>query len=59
MFDTDLLADAAQFAVLGQRIAATVTTDTGGPVAAEALTEVKPAVDAVLAVPKVLETFSV
>lgn len=46
MFDRDLLADAAQFAVLGQRIAAAVGSETGGAVAASALTEVLAAVRA-------------
>jgi hypothetical protein len=40
MFESDLMADAAQFAVLGQRIAAAVSTETSGPVAASALAEV-------------------
>ncbi len=46
MFEGDLLADAAQFAVLGQRIAAAVTADTGGALAADALAEVLAAVRA-------------
>ena len=46
MFESDLLADAAQFAVLGQRIAAAVTAETAGPLAADALTEVLAAVRA-------------
>ncbi|HEX4432368.1 MAG TPA: hypothetical protein VHZ96_24060, partial [Frankiaceae bacterium] len=46
MFDSDLLADAAQFAVLGRRIAAAVTPETDGPLAADALVEVLAAVRA-------------
>jgi hypothetical protein len=46
MFDTDLLADAEQFRVLGQRIAEAVTADTGGALAADALAEVLAAVRA-------------
>jgi hypothetical protein len=40
MFDSDLLADAAHFAALGQRIAAAVSAETGGAQAADALAEV-------------------
>jgi hypothetical protein len=40
MFDTDLTADAAQFALLGQRIAEAVSSETGGTLAASALGEV-------------------
>ncbi len=46
MFDSDLLADAEQFRVLGQRIAAAVTAETSGALAAEALEEVLAAVRA-------------
>ena len=40
MFEDDLLADAEQFRVLAQRIAAAITTELGGPEAAEALVDV-------------------
>jgi len=46
MFDTDLLADAEQFRVLGQRIAAAVTTQTAGAEAGDALADVLGAVRA-------------
>src|SRR5689334_14473397 len=46
MFESDLLADAEQFRVLGQRIAAAVTTQTSGAEAAEALVDVLAAVRA-------------
>ena len=46
MFEGDLLGDAEQFRVLGQRIAAAVTADTDGAVAADVLGEVLAAVRA-------------
>jgi hypothetical protein len=44
MFDTDLLTDAARFAVLGQRIAAAVTARQPGLRRADALADVLSAV---------------
>ena len=44
MFEGDLLADAARFRALGQQLAAAITTDISGLLAAEALEEVLAAV---------------
>jgi hypothetical protein len=46
MFDSDLVAEAARFAVLGQQIATAVSSETSGPLAADALAEVLAAVRA-------------